>query len=118
MSASQSAMGADAGERAQKLVLDQLGLALRNLKPNAWMMPALAAVICIMFHKWIGWPRLMVWFGIVIATCIPLGIVAHRFGKSRAADPRAGMLAATLSYFVFTLGWSSLGNGALVGPSR
>ena len=145
MSTNPSVKDTEAGAREQTLVLDQLGLALRNLKPNAWMMPALAAVICIMFHTWIGWPRLMMWFGIVIATCVPLGVVAHRFGPSRAAgtEPRRLMLAATLSYLVFTLGWSSLGwflwvphndlaclivimliactvagNGALVGPSR
>jgi two-component system cell cycle sensor histidine kinase PleC len=127
-----------ADAREQKLALDQLGLALRNLKLNAWMMPALAAVICVMFHAWIGWPRLMIWFGVVVATCVPLGIMAHRFRPSVA-----NLTAATLCYAVFTIGWSSIGwflwvphndlaclivimliactvagNGALVGPSR
>jgi two-component system, cell cycle sensor histidine kinase PleC len=145
MSASQTMTEAGAGSREQTLMLDQLGLAMRNLKLNAWMMPALAAVICIMFHQWIAWPRLLVWFGIVIATCVPLGAMAHVFGRSRSAgaEPRRLTLIATLCYFLFTLGWSSLGwflwvphtdlpclivimliactvagNGALVGPSR
>jgi two-component system, cell cycle sensor histidine kinase PleC len=134
MSVSQPSI-ADAGAREQKLVIHQLGLALRNLKPNAWMMPALAAVICVMFHAWIGWPRLLTWFGIVLVTCVPLAVVAHRQEKR--------LPVATVAYFVFTLGWASLGrflwvpgndlpcllvimliactvagNGALVGPSR
>jgi len=137
-------MDADAGARGQKLALDQLGLALRNLKPNAWMMPALAAVVCIMFHQWIAWPRLLTWFAIVVASCVPLGIVAHRYGKIRTGEnPRQRLPIATLCYFLFTLSWGSLGwflwvkgndlpcliavmliactvagNGALVGPSR
>jgi two-component system cell cycle sensor histidine kinase PleC len=137
-------MDADAGRRGQKLVLDQLGLALRNLKPNAWMMPALAAVICIMFHEWIAWPRLLTWFGIVVAACVPMGIVAHRFGKRRIGeDARWYVPIAVLCSFTFTLSWASLGwflwvkgndlpclivimliactvagNGALVGPCR
>ncbi|HXC55861.1 MAG TPA: HAMP domain-containing sensor histidine kinase [Rhizomicrobium sp.] len=131
--------------REHKLVLDQLGLALRNLRPNAWMMPALAAVICVMFHEWIATPRLAVWFAIVVLACVPLGIVARRYGHvtSVARDPRRRVLVATAAYFTFTLGWSSLGlflwvphndlaclivimlmactvagNGALVGASR
>jgi len=145
MSTSPSVTEGGAGSRDQTLVLDQLGLAMRNLKPNAWMMPALAAVICVMFDQWIAWPRLLTWFAIVAATCLPLGAAAHVFGRSRSAgaEPRRLMLTATLCYGVFTLGWSSLGwflwvphddlpclivimliactvagNGALVGPSR
>jgi two-component system cell cycle sensor histidine kinase PleC len=138
MAASLSVTDTAADAREQKLALDQLGLALRNLKLNAWMMPALAAVICVMFHAWIGWPRLMTWFGVVVATCVPLGVMAHRFRPSVA-----NLTGATLCYAVFTLGWSSIGwflwvphndlaclivimliactvagNGALVGPSR
>jgi len=131
--------------RGQKLVLDQLGLALRNLRPNAWMMPALGAVICVMFSHWIPLPRLAVWYGVVVLTVIPLGYVSRRFGhvKSAAQDPRQRLLICAAAYFLLTLGWSSLGwflwvggadqprlivimllactvagNGALVGPSR
>ena len=43
----------DAPLRDRKLALDQLDLALRNLRPNAWLMPVLAAVICVMFRQWI-----------------------------------------------------------------
>ncbi|HEY4944322.1 MAG TPA: HAMP domain-containing sensor histidine kinase [Rhizomicrobium sp.] len=131
--------------RGQKLVQDQLGLALRNLRPNAWMMPALAAVMCVMFHQWVSTPRLAVWFGIVVVACIPLGTVARRFGDIDALATNSGsrVVWAALAYFTFTVGWASMGyflwvpnndlprlvvimilactvagNGALVGASR
>ena len=131
--------------RGRRLVQDQLGLALRNLRPNAWLMPALAAVICVMFHQWISAPRLALWFAIVVVACIPLGIVASRYGHTEAPAEGAKrrLIVATLCYFIFTLGWASLGyflwvphndlpclivimliactvagNGALVGASR
>ncbi|MEI9888792.1 MAG: ATP-binding protein [Rhizomicrobium sp.] len=131
--------------RGQRLVHDQLGLALRNLRPNAWIMPALAAVICIMFHQWIAAPRLVLWFALVAVACVPLGFVAARFGDvapDAAASPRR-VVIATLCYFALTLSWASLGfflwvpnndlpclivimliactvagNGALIGASR
>src|SRR5262249_4771087 len=136
---------ADAQAREQKLVLDQLGLALRNLRLNVYMMPALGAVICIMYSRWLPWSHLAVFFGIVVATCIPLAVVAQRHGhvKSVAHDPRQRLLVASITYATFTIGWSSLGwflwvdgvdqprlilimllactvagNGALVGASR
>ncbi len=131
--------------REQKLVLDQLGLALRNLRLNVWMMPALAAVICLMYSRWHGWAHLVAFFAVVVVTCIPLAVVAQRHGhvKSVAEDPRRRLLAAGLAYAIFTIGWSSIGwflwvdgadqprlilimllactvagNGALVGASR
>jgi two-component system cell cycle sensor histidine kinase PleC len=135
----------DALAREQKLVLDQLGLALRNLRPNVWMMPALAAVICVMFHRWVSTPVLATWFAIVVISCLPLAFVARRFGHlhSTSQYPHRIVAVSTMAYLAFTLGWSSLGvflwvrdgdlprlivimllactvagNGALVGPSR
>jgi two-component system cell cycle sensor histidine kinase PleC len=147
MSVRQPIHAADAGAemRERKLAQDQLGLALRNLRPNAWMMPALAAVICVMFHQWIAPSRLAIWFTLVVTTCVPLAIVARRFGafEALAQNTRRRVVVATTAYFLFTLGWGSLGfllwvphndlpcllvimllactvsgNGALVGASR
>jgi two-component system cell cycle sensor histidine kinase PleC len=133
------------GQREHKLVLDQFGLALRNLRPNAWMMPALAAVICVMFSRWLPVWHLAGWFAIVVLVCVPLGYVSRRYGHvtSLVEDPRRRIVVSTLAYVVFTAGWSSLavflwvphndlaclivimllactvaGNGALVGASR
>jgi two-component system cell cycle sensor histidine kinase PleC len=131
--------------RDQRLVQDQLGLALRNLRPNAWMMPALGAVICIMYHQWIPTPMLATWFAIVVAGCVPLGFATRRYGGLIAPDAAPGRRVAIASgaYLFFTLTWSSMayflwvpnndlaclivimllactvaGNGALVGASR
>jgi len=147
MSVATSISAAERGgqTRGQRLVHDQLALALRNLRPNAWLMPALAAVICIMFHQWISTARLVLWFAIVVACCIPLRIVSRRYdlAPSGRDDLLRRTFMATIAYFGFTLAWASLGlflwvphedlpclivimllactvagNGALVGPSR
>ena len=143
MSAFTPSMGTGARER--KLVLDQLGLALRNLRPNAWMMPALAAVICVMFHQWLPVGRLALWFGLVAIAGIPIALVSRRYGAQTPDTGDAGRpvaLAAT-AYVLFTAAWASMGyflwvphndlaclivvlllactvagNGALVGASR
>ena len=139
---SASLPSASTGAREHKLALDQLGLALRNLRPNAWMMPALAAVICVMFHQWLPAWQLALWFGIVATAGIPIAVVSHRFGARMPEDGRPLLISAAC-YFLFTLAWSSLGfflwvphndlaclivimllactvagNGALVGASR
>ncbi len=135
----------NSGVRDQRLVLDQLGLALRNLRPNVWMMPALAAVICIMFRQWISTPRLILWFALVTLGCIPLGYVARRYGRlgRSTRGARRRVIESTLGYLAFTISWWSMGyflwvpdldlprllvimflactvagNGALVGASR
>ncbi len=136
---------ARAPTRGQKLVQDQLALALRNLLPNAWLMPALSAVVCVMFHQWIAVSHLMLWFALVTLACVPLAIVGRRYGNAdnETDRPQRRVVIATVSYFLFTLSWASLGfflwvphndlpclivimllactvagNGALVGASR
>jgi two-component system, cell cycle sensor histidine kinase PleC len=135
----------DASARDRKLALDQLGLALGNLRPNAWIMPALAAVICLLFRQWIDTTRLVVWFTMVVLTGIPLGIVCNRFGELSPDTPKVDtqVRLSALTYLVFTASWGSMGiflwapsddlnhmmvimllactvagNGALVGASR
>ena len=135
----------DAPARDRKLALDQLGLALRNLRPNAWLMPMLGAVICLMFHQWIATPRLVAWLAIVTLTGVPLGVICYRFGDSGpdAPDARKQIWISALVYLIFTSTWASMGiflwapgndlnhmiiimilactvagNGALVGASR
>jgi two-component system, cell cycle sensor histidine kinase PleC len=100
-----------APSRDRKLALDQLGLALRNLRPNAWLMPVLAAIICLMFRQWVETSRLVSWFAIVTMTGIPLGIMCHLFGDTSTAgddlDKRIWLSAS--AYILFTFCWASMG---------
>jgi two-component system, cell cycle sensor histidine kinase PleC len=132
-------------ERAGKLRLDQLALALRNLGPNHFLMPMFAAIICVMYHRWVSVVRLETWFALLTASVIPLGLVSQRFRKGLpdARMAEVWIRRATLAYLLFALGWASMvvflwaphddlnnlvivlllactvaGNGALVGSSR
>jgi two-component system cell cycle sensor histidine kinase PleC len=100
--------GAPGPERAN-LALEQLRLALKNLKPNHWLMPVFAAIICVMFARWVSRPLLLVWFAMVTVGGAPLGYVAVRFLRlppdSLGREP--WIKAATVSYFLFTISWSA-----------
>ena len=131
--------------RADKLRLDQLQLALRNLGPNHVLMPVFTAIICVMFYRWVPVARLEVWFALVTLGVIPIGLISHRFRKSvpDASQAPMWMFRATLAYLIFACCWASMaiflwaphddlnhlliilllactiaGNGALVGASR
>ncbi|MGZ5939999.1 MAG: sensor histidine kinase [Rhizomicrobium sp.] len=101
----------DVPARDRKLALDQLALALRNLRPNAWLMPMLAAIICVMFRRWIDTPWLITWFAIVTIAGVPLGVACYRFGDTRPGAPETGkqILLTSLVYLVFTAAWASMG---------
>jgi two-component system cell cycle sensor histidine kinase PleC len=129
-----------------KLALDQLRLALRNLKPNFWLMPIFAAIMLVMFARWVPLPTLAWWWVLVAVNGIPLGIVCHRFLKEVPGDIPAGNRWIEISgaaFFLFAVSWSSFGfifwrtgddlnhmlimiliaatlagNSALVGPSK
>ena len=132
-------------ERADKLRLDQLALALRNLGPNHFLMPLFTAIICVMFHRWVSAARLETWFALLTASVVPIGLVSNRF-RTRvpdASEARLWIRRATLAYLLFATAWASMaiflwaghddlnhllivlllactvaGNGALVGASR
>jgi two-component system cell cycle sensor histidine kinase PleC len=102
---------ASADERQAKLTLDQLALALRNLRPNHYLMPVFAAVICVMFSRWIVAARLEIWFALLVLSVIPLGVVSYGF-RRRAPEPSAAKVwvwRATVAYGVFAVGWASMG---------
>ncbi|HTT97024.1 MAG TPA: ATP-binding protein [Rhizomicrobium sp.] len=132
-------------ERRAKLTLDQLALALRNLGPNHWFMPVFAAIICVMFSRWVAVPRLAAWFALLTLSVVPLGVVSHYFRRAQplASEARIWIVRATLAYLTFACTWASMivflwvpgnqiaemiivmllactvaGNGALVGASR
>ena len=101
----------DAQERAAKLVLDQMALALRNLAPNHWLMPVFTAIICVMFWRWIAPARLIGWFAAVTLSVIPLAVASSMFRRHmpNATHWKNWVIAVSASYFVFTAVWSSLG---------
>ena len=138
-------MGAVPRQRADKLALDQLALALRNLGPNHFLMPVFTAIICVMFHRWVPVARLETWFAVVTLGVVPIGLISHRFrnGTPDARDAMLWLRRATLAYVLFAASWASMGvflwtphddlnhlliilliactvagNGALVGASR
>ena len=94
-----------------KLAADQLRLAAKNLRPNSWLMPAFATVICVMFYRWMPLTRLAVWWGAVAICGAPLGFVCDRFVKLKDDEARrpAWRHRAMLTYFLFTVAWSSMG---------
>src|SRR5271155_3931596 len=97
-----------AGDR---LALEQLQLVLRNLKPNCWVMPIFAAITCVIFSRWVPLRTLATWWALVAVGGAPLGIICYNFmGKTTHEFARGREVQiATLSYFLFTLTWSSFG---------
>jgi two-component system cell cycle sensor histidine kinase PleC len=102
---------ATAAPQQLRLAYDQLGLALRNLKPNHWLMPVFGAIICVMFARWVSTPVLSLWLGLVLVGGVPLGWVASRY----TTVPRERAVSAlwtryaTLAYLLFTISWSAMG---------
>src|SRR5437762_12713181 len=99
----------DAGEA--KLALDQLRLALRNLRPNHWLMPVFVAVISLMFQAWVSRPYLILWILTVAFGAAPLGYVASKFLGMRheGTTDRSCVKKATVAHRVFACAWSSMG---------
>lgn len=98
------------GAQQKKLALEQLRLALKNLRPNCWLMPLLAAVACVMFARWVSIPMLVFWFVLVTVGGSYLGVVAYSF---LADDPdrlaqRNWLAHAAVGYALFAISWGSL----------
>ena len=98
-------------EREEKLELEQLRLALRSLKPNCWLMPVFAAILCLMFARWISPAVLAFWFALVLVGGIYLGVVVYAFLRSESApsEQKKWTVHATVGYFIFAMSWSSMG---------
>jgi two-component system cell cycle sensor histidine kinase PleC len=105
--------GADrAPERAvrdDRLALEQLALATRNLKPHPYLMPLFGLVVCTIFSRWIALPVLVSWFAALTLGHVPLAIVSYRFSsreRSPAELPKWTVLI-TGAYALSTLVWST-----------
>ena len=98
-------------EREEKLELEQLRLALRSLKPNCWLMPIFAAILCLMFSHWISPVVLVFWFVLVSVGGTYLGVVAYTFPREElsSSDQKKWAAHATVGYSIFATSWSSMG---------
>jgi two-component system cell cycle sensor histidine kinase PleC len=97
-------------EQAARLALDELRLALGNTRPNKFMIPCLAALICVMFLHWETPLTLVTWFGIVIVGLVPMQVVVHGFLR-RQPDPgemRTWRTRIVIANAFFTICWSML----------
>src|SRR5579871_2692601 len=94
--------------REDRLALEQLRLALRNLRPNFWLMPLLGAVTCVMFARWISIPVLVFWLALVTIGGSYLGVVAHIFLAGDNPAPRNWGAHAAAGYALFAISWASL----------
>ncbi len=110
--ASDAALGSNAQDEGEdRLVLDQLRLAIINLKPNHFLMPTFGAIICVMFVRWVDAWRLGVWYVALVLSVIPLAVVAPRFLTTDvpACERRKWVTRVSLSYGLFTVVWSLQG---------
>jgi two-component system cell cycle sensor histidine kinase PleC len=64
-----------------------------------------------MFSRWISVEQLALWYGLLVAAVIPLGVISTVFLRTErpTAERRKWVMLATASYFVFTVAWSLQG---------
>ena len=93
----------------ERLALDQLALALRNLKPHPYLMPLFALAICAIDAQWISRSLLTAWFLVFVLSLAPLAIVLHGFfSRERSAtETREWSRLAGGAYALATLVWST-----------
>src|SRR5262249_25276813 len=110
MTAGSSGANSIDGAQEKKLAREQLRLALKNLKPNCWLMPLLAAIVCVMFSAWMSVAVLAFWFALVAVAGSYLGIVAFTFpgADSPRLEQRNWQMHAAIGYALFAASWSSL----------
>src|SRR6185312_12449018 len=76
-----------------------------------YFMPLFAAIICVMFYRWVELPRLTIWFVLLTLSVIPLGLLSGKFRHREpdTADAGKWILRATLAYGLFAVTWASMG---------
>ena len=97
-------------EPAARLALDELRLALGNTRPNKFMIPALAALICVMFLHWETPLTLATWFAIVVVGLVPMQIVAAAFLKREPppSEMKTWRTRIVIANAFFTICWSTM----------
>ena len=93
------------------LARDQLRLALASLAPNLYVMPVFAAILGVLFSRWVALPALVGWGCLVAVGVVPLGVVSARYLKMApaAGDTRIWVRRATLAHLICASSWASMG---------
>jgi two-component system cell cycle sensor histidine kinase PleC len=93
-----------------KLANDQLRLALRNIRPNAWVVPVFGAILCAMFSRWIALPVLAAWWVIVTLSGLPLAYISAKFTALPEAHRYDHNWAgwALAAFCLTSVGWTSM----------
>jgi two-component system, cell cycle sensor histidine kinase PleC len=94
-----------------KLIMDQLRLAARNVRPNFWMLPIVAATICAMFAPWVNHALLAGWWFLIVTGSVQLSFVATRLLDDRATHTSASQWSwiMTASYVFNSIIWVAQG---------
>lgn len=95
--------------RNEKLALDQLALALRNLKPHPYFMPLFALAICAIDAQWIPLSLLVAWFLVFTLSLVPLAIVLRGFfSRERSvAETKEWSSLAVGAYALANVVWTT-----------
>jgi two-component system cell cycle sensor histidine kinase PleC len=94
----------------ETLIYDELRMAARNLRSSAVVMPLIAAVICVIYARWVPAQNVFIWAFLVLASVIPQGALLERFlSRPNAGNSaRRWLLLCSLSYAVFVMAWASM----------
>ncbi len=97
------------GARDEKLSLEQLGFALRNMAPSSYTMPVLAAVIAAVFHNWVSWTRLVLWVAAVALSMVPQAVLSKRFfALAPETDSRKWNIRFAATFILFGMAWDAM----------
>jgi two-component system, cell cycle sensor histidine kinase PleC len=91
-----------------RLALDQLDLALRNLRPHPVLMPGFGVAVCAIFSRWLPASVLGPWLAALALSHVPFAVVSYFFFKKERvpAETTKWVWLATGSYSLSTMVWS------------
>lgn len=95
--------------RVQRLAIEQLALALRNLRPHPLLMPIFAFAICCIYARSVPLHVVEIWYVSFTLSLVPFAVVLHRFfaRERSAAETRTWSMLATATYSLSTLAWAT-----------
>ena len=114
MPVTQGAKGPPAASNSDaqsRLTLALTRAVLENLRPNRFMIPFFALLICAMFSRWVSVDRLAAWCFIVLASLVPTALLTIAFPKGdlKPAQIRRWTILAAAADAVYVNSWASLG---------